>query len=609
MATRPESRTPEPGPPADTVNVRGRAPRDTDRSPEGGAPDALAGVPPELAGHPNYEVVRELGRGGMGVVYLARNVLMDRLEVLKVLNRSLVGKADAIERFVQEIRSAARLNHPNVVTAYNAQLVGELLVLAMEFVEGDDLSKVVKVKGPLPVPFACHCVREAALGLQRGHELGLVHRDIKPGNLILTRQGKRSTVKIVDFGLAKARAETPSEQGLTATNQMMGTLGYTAPEQLRDARSADTRADIYGLGCTLYFLLAGGVPFQGASAYEVFLAQEAQEVKPLREVRPEVPEALAAVVARMMAKNPADRFSQPREVAEALLPFMRPGAAPVPPPAAAPPAGPLLDTLETVGSDVREAVPKTKSNSNAQRFTAARPAADDTAREPVGPRAPREKSRRPRPAISRKSSRVPRRAGLVALLIGVALLSAAVAGAAFYFFWMPPGETVLVDNVPPDAWVEVEGQPVMQSRDGPLVTVTGVRPGPHRVIVMSDGQEKWSKDVMVQPHGRPLRIRMEPPSPAGAEKAAPVAGTAAPGQQPARPRAGEAVQPAEPPDARFRRPPPPPRQGPNGEPLPPPPRPGEPPPGAPGWRPPAPRPGALPPRPQGPGAERPGPPG
>src|SRR5260370_262867 len=133
------------------------------------------GVPPELAAHDGYEIVRELGRGGMGVVYLARNQLMHRPEVLKVLNKSLVGQPGAVERFLQEIRSAARLNHPNVATAYNALQLGDLLVLAMEYVEGEDLGKVVKARGALPVANACYYAQQAALGLQRGHELGLVH--------------------------------------------------------------------------------------------------------------------------------------------------------------------------------------------------------------------------------------------------------------------------------------------------------------------------------------------------------------------------------------------------------------------------------------------------
>src|SRR5205807_1056159 len=136
---------------------------------------------------------------------------------------------------------------------------------------------------------------------------------------------KRHIGKVVDFGLAKATAESPADRELTGTNQMMGTPGYTAPEQLRDAKSADIRADVYSLGCTLYCLLAGHPPFKGGSAYEVLMVQQT-EAQPLSEVRPEVPAELSAVVARMMAKDPADRYPTPGEVARALVPFFKPGA-------------------------------------------------------------------------------------------------------------------------------------------------------------------------------------------------------------------------------------------------------------------------------------------
>jgi formylglycine-generating enzyme required for sulfatase activity len=280
-------------------------------------------IPPELAGLQGYDIVKELGRGGMGVVYLARNKLMDRLEVLKVMNKSLVGQPEAVERFLREIRSAARLIHPNIVTAHSAHQLGDLLVLTMEYVEGEDLAKVVRTRGPLPVAHACFCVHQAATGLQRGHELGLVHRDVKPANLLLAKIGKRPVVKVIDFGLAKAKSEVTFDRELTGANHMMGTPGYSAPEQLNDAKNADTRSDIYALGCTLYYLLAGESPFKGNSALAVALAQEAEKVRPLRDLRPEVPEELEAVVLKMMAKHPAHRYGQPREVAAALLPFVQ----------------------------------------------------------------------------------------------------------------------------------------------------------------------------------------------------------------------------------------------------------------------------------------------
>src|SRR5262249_10089049 len=160
-------------------------------------------VPPELTASGQYADIRELGRGGMGVVYLARNVMMNRLEVLKVVNQSILDFPGAADRFAREIRSAAKLLHPNVVAGYSAQQHGALLVLAMEYGEGEDLAKLVKRRGALPVANACYYVYQAALGLQHAHEKGMVHRDIKPSNLILTRDGKKPVVKILDFGLAK----------------------------------------------------------------------------------------------------------------------------------------------------------------------------------------------------------------------------------------------------------------------------------------------------------------------------------------------------------------------------------------------------------------------
>ncbi len=147
----------------------------------------LSDLPPRLAENPDYQVIRELGRGGMGVVYLVHNKLMGRDEVLKVMGQHLMSKPKVVERFVREIQAVARLRHDNVVSAYTAMRMGESIVFAMEYVEGMDLAKLVKAKGPLPVPHACLFIHQAALGLQHAHEKGMVHRDIKPGNLMLAK--------------------------------------------------------------------------------------------------------------------------------------------------------------------------------------------------------------------------------------------------------------------------------------------------------------------------------------------------------------------------------------------------------------------------------------
>jgi serine/threonine protein kinase len=290
------------------------------------APPPASTLPPGLAEHPDYEILRELGRGGMGVVYLAQNKIMGRTEVLKVVSGHLTNRRGVVDRFLAEIRNGARLRHPNIVTAYSVLRVGESLILAMEHVEGLDLAKMVQARGPLPVAQACNYVHQAALGLQHAHEHGMVHRDIKPSNLMLTRQGNRALIKVLDLGLAKVQSEGAVEGGLTHEGQMLGTPDYIAPEQISNARRADTRADIYSLGCTLYYLLTGGPPFQGTSLYDILQAHHSMDAKPLNLARPDVPVELAALVAKMMAKEPERRFQEPKEVAQALTPFFKKGS-------------------------------------------------------------------------------------------------------------------------------------------------------------------------------------------------------------------------------------------------------------------------------------------
>lgn len=288
-----------------------------------------ASVPGDLAALAQYQIVREIGRGGMGVVYLARNTPLDRLEVLKVMNTAGFDRPGAVERFQREMRTAARLSHPNVVTAYAAHQVGHYLVFAMEYVDGEDLAKVVKAtknKG-LPVDAACYYAYQAARGLRHAHEKGMVHRDIKPSNLMRQKLGKKHVIKVLDFGLAKASIEGEAGSDLTGLGKMLGTPDFVAPEQTRDATNADIRADLYSLGCTLYYLLAGRPPFIGRGMYEVLEAHQFHTPQPLTLVRPEVTPELAAVVARMMAKRPDDRYPTPGDVMTALAPFLRPGGA------------------------------------------------------------------------------------------------------------------------------------------------------------------------------------------------------------------------------------------------------------------------------------------
>jgi putative intracellular protease/amidase len=290
-------------------------------------------VPVELANHSRYRIVRALGAGGMGMVFQAEHRLMERPVALKVINPDLLSDPLAVERFRREVKAAARLTHPNIVTAHDAEQAGKLHFLVMEYVEGVSLAAYAEKRRPLPVAHACHFVRQAAAGLQHAHDQGMVHRDIKPQNLMLTRKGQ---VKILDFGLARfvrerdfpdqpaqAQSMPGSVSGLTSHDAVLGTPDYIAPEQASNARSADIRADIYSLGCTLYYLLAGQVPYPTGSSIEKLIAHVEDKPRPLSELRGDVPAEVVRVVERMMAKEPGQRYQTPAEVVAALTPFAR----------------------------------------------------------------------------------------------------------------------------------------------------------------------------------------------------------------------------------------------------------------------------------------------
>jgi WD40 repeat protein/tRNA A-37 threonylcarbamoyl transferase component Bud32 len=277
-------------------------------------------LPPELA--KKYRIRKELGRGGMGVVYQAEHIQMERLVALKVISKSILDNPTATQRFAQEVKAAAQLNHPNIVAAYDFEQAGDLHMLVMEYVEGSNLAEVVERKGPLPVAHACHYVRQAAQGLQHAFERKMIHRDLKPHNLMLTPQG---TVKVLDLGLARRTSNCPQQSGVTAVGTVVGTPEYIAPEQARDSSTADIRADIYSLGCTLFCLLTGKPPFPDGAPMQKLLAHIEQEAPSLRQLRPDVSAELAAVVMKMMAKKPEDRYQTPAEVMAALAPFCESG--------------------------------------------------------------------------------------------------------------------------------------------------------------------------------------------------------------------------------------------------------------------------------------------
>jgi serine/threonine-protein kinase len=281
-----------------------------------------------------YVLLEPLGAGGMGQVFKARQRLMNRLAAVKLIRAEARSSPRFLERFLREVEAAAQLAHPNIVAAFDAAQVGATLYLAMEYVPGMDLGRLLQAHGPLPVDRACDYVRQAALGLQHAHERGLIHRDIKPSNLLLaTEPGSpiedkkkpiplAGTIKVLDLGLARLQFDGGDERRrLTQEGEVMGTPDYMAPEQVRDSRQADIRSDIYSLGCTLYHLLAGQPPFPTGSIVEKLLAHQKKEPAALEQLRPDVPPTLAQVVRRMMAKRADGRFQTPGQVAVALAPF------------------------------------------------------------------------------------------------------------------------------------------------------------------------------------------------------------------------------------------------------------------------------------------------
>jgi tRNA A-37 threonylcarbamoyl transferase component Bud32 len=286
-------------------------------------------LPPDLANHPRYRIIRPLGQGGMGSVYLAEHRIMGRQVALKVIHPRYTASATAVERFRREVRAAAKLNHPNIVAAFDAEQAGATNFLVMEYVEGMTLAEYVHQTGPLPVREACSYAQQAARALQYAHEKGMVHRDIKPDNLMRSASGE---VRVLDFGLARlaeasdvaAAGPVAADPTLTAAGSVMGTPDYMAPEQGKDSSSADGRSDIYALGATLFHLITGTVPFPGGTAVEKLTRHEQEPPPPLGAVREGVPPGLEKLVARMLAKRPQDRPQTPAEVARMLRAYCRP---------------------------------------------------------------------------------------------------------------------------------------------------------------------------------------------------------------------------------------------------------------------------------------------
>jgi len=264
----------------------------------------------------NYIVLDRLGKGGMGQVYKARHLKMERIVALKVLSPVAMKSSEAVKRFMREAKAVARLSHSNIVAAYDAGEFEGKHFLVTEYVEGETLAWLVRQHGALSLGRAVDYTLQAARGLEYAHSNAVIHRDIKPSNLLLDKQG---TVKILDMGVARVdefvgQAAYASAEEITTTGVIVGTPDYMPPEQSYDIRVADARSDIYSLGCTLHFLLTGQPMYPGETVLQKIIAHRDHPLPFLRDARGDVPEALDRVFQKMVAKRPQDRHRSMTEV-------------------------------------------------------------------------------------------------------------------------------------------------------------------------------------------------------------------------------------------------------------------------------------------------------
>lgn len=278
-----------------------------------------------------YRILDEIGSGGFGQVYKATHTVLDRVVALKLMAPAQCPGRQLREVFRRELAAVTRLNHPNVATTFDANEIDGTLFMAMEFVEGPTLHALVDDNGPPPLDLAVSIMAQAARGLQHAHERGLVHRDVKPANMLVTgsvwapgaADAPPVLVKVIDFGLARMYPQNNRPAGtlLADAGAIVGTPAFMAPEQARNFHDADSRSDLYSLGCTFYYLLTGEIPFASTSARATLVMHATNAVVPIRDLRPEVPPGLAAVVHRLLAKRPEDRYQSAAELCTALSDF------------------------------------------------------------------------------------------------------------------------------------------------------------------------------------------------------------------------------------------------------------------------------------------------
>ena len=273
-----------------------------------------------------YHMLNPVGKGGMGHVFRALRSDNGDVVAIKVMARRLKSNQALVSRFRREIKASARLNSPHVIKALDAGQVGSTDFLVMEYVNGDQLDQIIDRLGSLPTGLACEIARQAAVGLQHAHEHQMVHRDIKPGNLMIDwNEDGSGTVKVMDMGLVRLNSDQDTdEETVTKAGQVMGTPDYMSPEQGWDTSTVDIRSDIYSLGCALFKMLSGEVPFRGTNPLQLLSQRLQRDAPSVQSIRTDIPDSISSIVSRMTARDPASRFQTPQDVVDALQPHCEP---------------------------------------------------------------------------------------------------------------------------------------------------------------------------------------------------------------------------------------------------------------------------------------------
>ncbi|MEZ6142496.1 MAG: protein kinase [Zavarzinella sp.] len=449
-----------------------------------------------------YRVLERIGSGGMGQVFLCEHKHLRRRVAVKVLPTSKATDSSALERFYREGRAVAALDHENIVHAYDIDQDDNLHFLVMEYVDGSSLQDIVSKTGPLSIDRCCHYMYWSAVGLHYANVNGLIHRDVKPGNILVDRSG---VVKILDLGLARFFRDSDDHLTRKFDETVLGTADYLAPEQALDSHTVDTRADIYSLGATLYFMLTGQPPFKEGTVAQKLLWHQSKEPVPASELRKDVPPAVEAILKKMMAKNPDDRYQTLQEVADDFLPFTQtpinaPPVEEMPSLSAAANAGAGSSTMEgvrtvtpaprtpltspsgspiynaatssnSINSDITEKPQQPKRQPTAEKATEVVPepspelwsAITDTPPSMTSETVRPKSSKRLTTASSKKHPRQQQPTGksnkLIILLsaVGFLVILAGAAGAGYYFFFNKSGSTP--DGTPTSRELIVTRQP------------------------------------------------------------------------------------------------------------------------------------------------------